>query len=137
MKHLKRNIRGALITLLGLFLLLTVYFYYNLFLYSDRWFSDPNNVRVKVDMVNPQIIPGSIMDRNQTILVETKSMVEKDKTITYYRNYHKDSKYAAHVVGSKQYGIGAEALYIRYLLGYIITYLSAYIKGIHGTGTGQ
>ena len=118
MKHLKRNIRGALITLLGLFLLLTVYFYYNLFLYSDRWFSDPNNVRVKVDMVNPQIIPGSIMDRNQTILVETKSMVEKDKTITYYRNYHKDSKYAAHVVGSKQYGIGAEALYIRYLLGY-------------------
>lgn len=118
MKHLKRNLRGALIVLLGLFLLLTVYFYYNLSLYSDRWFSDPNNARVRVDMVNPEIIPGSIMDRNQTVLVETKSKTGKDDAVTYYRNYHKDSKYAAHVVGSKQYGIGAEVLYIRYLLGY-------------------
>ncbi len=118
MKHLKRNIRGAVTILLGLFLLLTVYFYYNLFLYSDRWFSNPNNARVKVDMVNPQIIPGSIMDRNKTILVETKSKVNNDKTLTFYRDYHKDTKYAAHVVGSRQYGIGAEALYVRYLLGY-------------------
>src|SRR5690554_710835 len=112
MKHLKRNIRGAVTILLGLFLLLTVYFYYNLFLYSDRWFSNPNNARVKVDMVNPQIIPGSIMDRNKTILVETKSKVNNDKTLTFYRDYHKDTKYAAHVVGSRQYGIGAEALYV-------------------------
>jgi hypothetical protein len=70
MKHLKRNLRGALIALLGLFLLLTGYFYYNLFLYSDRWFSDPNNTRVRVDMVNPEIIPGSIMDRNQMLLTK-------------------------------------------------------------------
>ncbi|HHT65470.1 MAG: peptidoglycan D,D-transpeptidase FtsI family protein [Caldicoprobacterales bacterium] len=118
MKHLKRNLRGALIALLGLFLLLTGYFYYNLFLYSDRWFSDPNNTRVRVDMVNPEIIPGSIMDRNQTILVETKTKSERNNDVVYYRDYHKNSKYAAHVVGSKQYGIGAEVLYIRYLLGY-------------------
>lgn len=115
--HLKRNIRRALIILLVLFLLLTVYFYYNLSLYSERWFSNPNNTRVRVDMVNPEIIPGSIMDRNQNVLVDTKTST-KDGTTTYYRDYHKNSKYAAHVVGSKQFGIGGEALYIRYLLGY-------------------
>lgn len=118
MKHLKRNMRGALFILLGLFLLLAVYFYYNLFLYSDRWFSDPSNARVRVDMVNPKIIPGSIMDRNQKVLVDTKSTAKNGNTVTYYRDYHKDSKYAAHVIGSGQYGIGAEVLYIRYLLGY-------------------
>ena len=118
MKHLKRNIRGASMVLLSLFMLLTAYFYYNLFLYSDRWFSNPNNARVRVDMDNPHIIPGSIMDRNQTVLVETKSFAEKNGSITYYRHYNKDSKYAAHVIGSRQYGIGAEVLYIKYLLGY-------------------
>ena len=58
------------------------------------------------------------MDRNQTVLVETKSFAEKNGSITYYRHYNKDSKYAAHVIGSRQYGIGAEVLYIKYLLGY-------------------
>ncbi|HHY81100.1 MAG TPA: penicillin-binding protein 2 [Clostridiales bacterium] len=118
MKYLKRNIRSALIVLLGLFVILTVYFYYNLFLYSDRWFSDPNNTRVKVDMTNPSIIPGSISDRNGKVLVETRSYKNDNGALTYYRSYHKDSRYAAHVIGSKKYGIGAEALYVRYLLGY-------------------
>ena len=118
MKHLKSNIRSALLILLGLFILLTGYFYYSLFLYSDRWFSDPNNTRVRVDMENPEIVPGSIMDRNRQVLVETKTSGGKNNTVTYYRDYHKDSKYAAHVVGSKQLGIGGESLYIRYLLGY-------------------
>ena len=115
--HLKRNIRRALIILLALFIILTAYFYYNLSLYSERWFSNPNNTRVRVDMINPEIIPGSIMDRNQNVLVDTKTST-KGGTTTYYRDYHKNSKYAAHVVGSKQFGIGGEALYIRYLLGY-------------------
>jgi len=69
-------------------------------------------------MTNPQIIPGSILDRNQAKLVDTKSIIEKDGTVTYYRHYYDDSKYAAHIVGSRQYGIGAEVLYIKYLLGY-------------------
>ncbi|HCS72790.1 MAG TPA: penicillin-binding protein A [Clostridiales bacterium] len=118
MKHLKRNIGRAFLILLGLFVLLTVYFSYNLSLYSERWFSNPNNTRLKVDTANPEIIPGSIMDRNRNVLVETKTSTAQDGTVTYYRDYHKDSKYAAHVVGSKQYGIGGEALFIRYLLGY-------------------
>jgi len=118
MNYLKRNIKSTLFVLLSLFMLLAVYFYYNLFLYSERWFSNPNNTRVKVDMTNPSIIPGSITDRNGNVLVETKSARNKDGTLTYYRNYRKNSRYAAHVVGSKKYGIGAEALYIRYLLGY-------------------
>lgn len=118
MMHLKRNIKRALIILLALFLLLSVYFYYNLSLYSERWFSNPNNTRVRVDMVNPEIIPGSIMDRNRNVLVDTKTSTSKDGTTSYYRDYNKNSKYAAHVVGSKKYGIGGEALYIRYLLGY-------------------
>ena len=118
MKQIKRNIRGSLFILLGLFLLLTGYFFYNLFVYSDRWFSDPNNTRVKIDMNNPSILPGNIQDRNREVLVETKSSLRKDGTTTYYRSYHEDSRYAAHIIGSKKYGIGAEALYIRYLLGY-------------------
>lgn len=118
MKQIKHNIRGSLFVLLGLFLLLTGYFFYNLFVYSDRWFSDPNNARVKVNMENPAILPGNIQDRNQQVLVETKSSISKDGKTTYYRSYHPDSRYAAHVIGSKKYGIGAEVLYIRYLLGY-------------------
>lgn len=118
MKHLKRNISRALIILIVLLLVLTAYFYYNLSLYSERWFSNPHNTRVRVDMVDPEIIPGSIMDRNLNELVNTKTSSSKDGTTTYYRDYHKNSKYAAHVVGSKKYGIGGEALYVRYLLGY-------------------
>lgn len=116
-KYLKRNIRNALLILMSIFLMLTIYFYYNLYIYSERWFSDPNNARVRVDMVNPDIIPGSIMDRNHKVLVVTKSSAGQNSTI-YYRDYHKDSRYAAHIVGSRKYGIGAEVLYVKYLLGY-------------------
>jgi peptidoglycan glycosyltransferase len=118
MKQLKRTIRGSLFVLLGLFFLLTGYFFYTLFVYSDRWFSDPNNTRVRVDMENPAILPGNIQDRRQEVLVNTKSTHREDGTATYYRQYAPNSRYAAHVIGSKKYGIGAEALYIRYLLGY-------------------
>ncbi|WZL78186.1 penicillin-binding protein 2 [Eubacteriales bacterium mix99] len=118
MKHIKRNVRSSLFALLGLFLILTGYYFYNLFVYSDRWFSDPNNTRIKVDMDNPSILPGNLQDRNQNVLVETKSTIRKDGKTTYYRSYRDNCRYAAHVIGSKRYGIGAEALYIRYLLGY-------------------
>ena len=118
MKQLKRNLRGSLILLLGFYTILIVYFCYTLFVYSDRWFSDPNNSRVKVDMINPSIIPGKIFDRNQVLLVETKSKTSKDGNTSYFRSYNEDSRYAAHVIGSRQAGIGAEVLYVRYLLGY-------------------
>jgi peptidoglycan glycosyltransferase len=118
MKHIKPNIRKSFFILMGLFILLTIYFYYNMFLYSDRWFSDPNNTRIRVDMSNPSIIPGNIQDRNGKVMVETKSSTNKDGTVTYYRSYDPDSSYAAHVIGSKKYGIGAEVLYVRHLLGY-------------------
>lgn len=118
MNHLKRNIKSACLVLIILLLLQMGYFYYNLFLYSDRWFSDPNNTRIRIDMIDPDIIPGRIMDRNHRILVETKSVTGRNGITTYYRDYHSYSKFAAHIVGTKRYGIGAEAFYIRYLLGY-------------------
>ena len=77
MKHLKRNIRGASMVLLSLFMLLTAYFYYNLFLYSDRWFSNPNNARVRVDMDNPILYPAALWTEIRPYLWKLSLLLKK------------------------------------------------------------
>lgn len=117
MKHLRRNIRGSMMLIIGLYIVLIGYFCYTLFMYGERWFSDPSNTRVRMDDANPRILPGKILDRRETILAETLS-AKTGEEIFYFRQYHPDSHYAAHVIGSKKYAIGGEVHFIRYLLGY-------------------
>jgi len=118
MNRIKRNMRSCIFVLLSLYLVLLVYFAYTLFMYSDRWFADPGNTRVKVDMSNPRIIPGRIYDRNMLTLVETGTKTEDNGQVVFYRKYHELSRCAAHVIGNRQLGIGAETRFIKYLLGY-------------------
>lgn len=118
MNRIRRNMRGCLFVMLFLYLMLLVYFAYTLFMYSDRWFADPGNTRVRVDMTNPRIIPGKIYDRNMLTLVETVTKNDGNGNLFFYRKYHELSRHAAHVIGNRQLGIGAETRFVKYLLGY-------------------
>lgn len=117
MKSLKRNLRLCTILMISLYTLLIAYFCYTLFLYGERWFSDPHNTRMRVDAAQPKIIPGQLLDRRMTVLAETRA-TGRGASASYFRHYPPESRYAAHVIGSKQHGIGGEVHFIRYLLGY-------------------
>ena len=81
-----------------------------------------------------EIIPGvSWIETN--ILVETKPS-ERNNDVVYYRDYHKNSKYAAHVVGSNNTA-RCGGSYIRYLLGYTTICLNVFTKGIFRSGAGK
>ena len=125
MKKIRRNIRTGFFILLGLFLFLLGYFCYGILFYGDRWFANSYNVRVRLNQVEPDIIPGDILDRKGTVLATTAKKTIKgengEELEYYYRTYHKDARATAHVVGfhNPQYGrLGAEAFHIRYLMGY-------------------
>lgn len=128
MKRIRRNIKGALLLLMSLFLLLVVYFCYVLFFYGDRWFSNVYNSRVSIGREHMEIVPGDILDRNKVILATTKSELRVDPKTGeqreyYFRSYHPSAKDIdiSHVVGyhdSKFGRSGAEAFYVRYLMGY-------------------
>lgn len=117
MKTISKNIKKSLLIILMMFILLIIYISFSVYRYSDRWFSDPSNSRVNIDMTNPSLIPGMVLDRNMKVLVESKSRIENGQEI-YYRQYSRESKYASHVIGSRQLGIGVESHFIRSLLGY-------------------
>lgn len=117
MKPLKRNLRLCMVLMISLYTLLIGYFCYTLLIYGERWFSDPHNTRMRVDAAQPKIIPGQLLDRRMTVLAETRS-AGRGEARSYFRHYPRESRYAAHVIGSKQYGIGGEVHFIRYLLGY-------------------
>ncbi len=119
MTKMKKNIKLILFIILALYVLLGSYFCYNLLMYGDRWFADPGNTRLIIDAKDPETIPGNIIDRNGTVLAEFKKDRDEKGNSFYVRDYHIDSKYAAHVIGgNKQYGFGAEVQYVKYLLGY-------------------
>lgn len=125
MDRFKNNIKIALTVLVIMFFLLAGYMGYALFFYGDRWFSSPYNTRVRMSSDQPKIIAGDMMDRNKVLLATTKEGSYKDSKTGevkhgYYREYSKNTQYAAHVVGyHNEYGrAGAEALYVKYLMGY-------------------
>lgn len=129
MKSIERNIKKVLIILLAAFVLLAGYYCYVLFFYSNRWFANSYNPRVRMDAWEPKVILGDIKDRNGNILAATKKEIRKnsntnEKQDYYYRSYldGKDlAKSISHVVGfnNSEFGrTGVEALQVRYLMGY-------------------
>ena len=129
MKGLEKNLKKGLAVLLAAFILLGVYYCYILFFYSDRWFANSYNPRVKLDAWEPKVIPGDIKDRNGKILATTikekrQNPDTKQKQVYYYRSYlggGEQAKSIAHVVGfndAKLGRSGVEALQVKYLMGY-------------------
>ncbi len=129
MQGLERNLKKGLAILLIAFILLGVYYGYILFFYSDRWFANSYNPRVKLDAWEPKVIPGDIKDRNGKVLATTikekrLNPETKQKQVYYYRSYlggTEQAKSIAHVVGfndAKLGRSGVEALQVKYLMGY-------------------
>ena len=129
MKGLEKNLKKGLAVLLAAFILLGVYYCYILFFYSDRWFANSYNPRVKLDAWEPKVIPGDIKDHNGKVLATTikekrQNPETKQKQIYYYRSYlggGDQAKSTAHVVGyndAKLGRSGVEALQVKYLMGY-------------------
>jgi len=129
MQGLERNLKKGLAILLAAFILLGVYYCYILFFYSDRWFANSYNPRVKLDAWEPKVIPGDIKDRNGKVLATTikekrQNPETNQKQIYYYRSYlggREQAKSIAHVVGfndAKLGRSGVEALQVKYLMGY-------------------
>ncbi|WP_415917504.1 peptidoglycan D,D-transpeptidase FtsI family protein [Xylanivirga thermophila] len=124
-KKLQSNIKNTFTVFIIMFAVLAGYFCYALFFYGDRWFSNAYNNRVRMDSEAPKIIPGDILDRQGMVLATTKNGSYKNSKTGemqkgYYRQYNKDVKYSAHVVGfNNQSGrAGAEAFHIKYIMGY-------------------
>ncbi|MFY9176820.1 MAG: penicillin-binding protein 2 [Caldicoprobacterales bacterium] len=129
MKGLEKNLKKGLVVLLAAFILLAVYYCYILFFYSDRWFANSYNPRVRLDSWEPKVIPGDIKDRNGKLLATTvkekrQNPQTQQKQVYYYRSYlggGEQARSIAHVVGfnNSQWGrSGVEALQVKYLMGY-------------------
>ncbi|NLI60071.1 MAG: penicillin-binding protein 2 [Clostridiales bacterium] len=129
MKGIEQNIKKALIVLLVAFGFLAAYYCYILFFYSDRWFANSYNPRVRMDAWDPKTVPGDIKDRNGRLLASTikerrQNPDTKQEQTYYYRSYLGGGQQAesiSHVVGynNAKYGrSGVEALQVRYLMGH-------------------
>ena len=69
MKELRSNIRAILGAFVVLFVLLSVYIGYTLFINGPRWFSSPYNP--VLSQQKQQVISGSITDRSYIVLAGT------------------------------------------------------------------
>ena len=88
----RKNLKKGLVVLLAAFILLAVYYCYILFFYSDRWFANSYNPRVRLDSWEPKVIPGDIKDRNGKLLATTvkekrQNPQTQQKQVYYYRSY--------------------------------------------------
>lgn len=79
--------------LTGLFVLLAVFGIWNVIHYGTRWFTSSHNTRINAQKSN--VIEGSILDRNETVLAETADGVR------VFQKDPEDRKAVVHVIGDR------------------------------------
>ena len=113
MKSVKTQLRAIAIILCAMFAALTLYFAYAVNTYGGRWFVNPYNPRIQNE--KKKVIPGDILDRNETMLASVDDAGER------VYNSDKGMRTAnSHIVGDN-YGLsisGAESFMAQYLLGF-------------------
>nr|WP_122012975.1 penicillin-binding transpeptidase domain-containing protein [Maliibacterium massiliense] len=123
MNRMLKNIKRGSVLLLALFLVVIGYFSYAVYFYGTKWFSSPNNPRLKAEENN--IIMGTVFDRNGEKMAWSTAVGQR----TYSENAAVRLG-SAHLLGDKE-GLttgGAENTFTRYLLGFDINTVERIIE---------
>lgn len=125
MNHMHKRLGLAAMILVGLYIVLGVYFAYGQLFYGNRWFARSSNPRSHFATMDPSVVPGDILDRSGEKLAysvtETFTDDQGKSHLRLTRDYCPAIRSASHVVGFQDPDkgqAGAEAFYSRYLLGY-------------------
>lgn len=106
MRKLKGYLRTVMAIVIGLLVLLTVYFIYSVYHDGTRWYNSANNTRLQAN--TDYVIAGSITDRDGTVLASS----DAPNTRTYAQDAVLRQS-VAHLLGDS-YGMTSTSLQQRY-----------------------